>query len=264
MTSNILFCGDASMTDGVLIATLSLMRQTRHPLHIFILTATLTVKGHHYQPFAAETAERMAKLMQAQNPEHQLTRIDITEQFLANPPLANMGTMFTPYCMLRLYADLVPELPDRVLYLDTDVICRRPFDAFYNQSMTDVDIAGVLDHYGKWWFHHRLAWFDYLNSGVLLMNLAHIREDGLLVRCRRLVRHRWLFMPDQSALNIKLNSNESCRKNITNNISLNRIPSFNISRLFFVSGHIFGLSPSSLGRFRRCISSWDCMNMMIC
>jgi lipopolysaccharide biosynthesis glycosyltransferase len=203
VTTNILFCGDASMTDGVLIATLSLMRQTRHPLHIFILTATLTVKGHHYQPFAAETAERMAKLMQAQNPEHQLTRIDITEQFLANPPLANMGTMFTPYCMLRLYADLVPELPDRVLYLDTDVVCRRPFDAFYNQSMTGVDIAGVLDHYGKWWFHHRLAWFDYLNSGVLLMNLAHIREDGLLVRCRRLVRHRWLFMPDQSALNIK-------------------------------------------------------------
>lgn len=202
MNTNILFCGDASMTDGVLIATLSLMRQSRQPLHIFILTAKLTVKGHHYQPFSAATADRMNKLMREKNPEHQLTRIDITDLFLANPPRANMGTMFTPYCMLRLYADLVPDLPDRVLYLDTDVICRRPFGAFYTQSMKDVDIAGVLDHYGKWWFHHRLSWFDYLNSGVLLMNLARIREDGLLVRCRWLIRHRWLLMPDQSALNI--------------------------------------------------------------
>lgn len=103
--------------------------------------------------------------------------------------------------MLRLYADLVPQLPDRMLYLDTDVICRRPFAAFYHESMTGVDIAGALDHYGKWWFHHRLMWFDYLNSGVLLMNLARIRADGLLARCRQLLQQRWLFMPDQSALN---------------------------------------------------------------
>lgn len=34
-----------------------------------------------------------------------------------------MGTRFTPCCMLRLYADRIPELPDRLLYLDTDVLC---------------------------------------------------------------------------------------------------------------------------------------------
>ena len=138
----------------------------------------------------------MTKLMQKENPVHQFTRIDITNLFEANPPRANLTTMFTPYCMLRLYADLVPQLPDRMLYLDTDVICRRPFAAFYHESMTGVDIAGALDHYGKWWFHHRLMWFDYLNSGVLLMNLARIRADGLLARCRQLLQQRWLFMPD--------------------------------------------------------------------
>ncbi|MDE3296053.1 glycosyltransferase family 8 protein [Lacticaseibacillus rhamnosus] len=201
MTMNILFCGDANMTDGVLLATLSLMRQTREPLHIFVLTATLTVNDHRYKPFPVATAAKMTELMQKENPAHQFTRIDITNLFEANPPRANLTTMFTPYCMLRLYADLVPQLPDRMLYLDTDVICRRPFAAFYHESMTGVDIAGALDHYGKWWFHHRLMWFDYLNSGVLLMNLARIRADGLLARCRQLLQQRWLFMPDQSALN---------------------------------------------------------------
>lgn len=202
MTMNIMFCGDEKMTDGVLIATLSLMRHTDQPLHIYVLTAKLNVNGHAYQPFSAVTAERMADLMRQENPQHRLTRIDITDLFMANPPQANMTTMFTPYCMLRLYADLIPELPDRVLYLDTDIVCRRSFSNLYQEPMKDVDIAGVLDHYGKWWFHHKLTWFDYINSGVLLMNLASIRQDGLLVRCRRLIRHRWLFMPDQSAMNI--------------------------------------------------------------
>ena len=132
MTMNILFCGDANMTDGVLLATLSLMRQTREPLHIFVLTATLTVNDHRYKPFPVATAAQMIKLMQKENPAHQFTRIDITNLFEANPPRANLTTMFTPYCMLRLYADLVPQLPDRMLYLDTDVICRRPFAAFYH------------------------------------------------------------------------------------------------------------------------------------
>ncbi|MBM6453117.1 glycosyltransferase family 8 protein, partial [Lacticaseibacillus paracasei] len=40
MTMNILFCGDANMTDGVLLATLTLMLQSREPLHLFVLKAT--------------------------------------------------------------------------------------------------------------------------------------------------------------------------------------------------------------------------------
>lgn len=68
MTMNILFCGDANMTDGVLLATLSLMRQTREPLHIFVLTATLTVNDHRYKPFPVATAAQMTKLMQKENP----------------------------------------------------------------------------------------------------------------------------------------------------------------------------------------------------
>ncbi len=36
-----------------------------------------------------------------------------------------MKTRFTPCCMLRLFADEILELPDKILYLDNDVICRK-------------------------------------------------------------------------------------------------------------------------------------------
>ena len=61
-----------------------------------------------------------------------------------------MSTRFTPCCMLRLFADEIAELPDRLLYLDTDIICRKDFTEFYYQNMENVEIAGVLDYYGSW------------------------------------------------------------------------------------------------------------------
>ena len=35
---NIMFCGDSHAEDGILIATLSLLKNTSAPLHLYILT----------------------------------------------------------------------------------------------------------------------------------------------------------------------------------------------------------------------------------
>ena len=42
---------------------------------------------------------------------------------------------------------------------------------------------------------------DYLNSGVLLLNLDRIRQTGLFARCLERCRTKNMFMPDQSAIN---------------------------------------------------------------
>lgn len=42
---------------------------------------------------------------------------------------------------------------------------------------------------------------DYVNSGVLLLNLAKIRETGLFKKCRKMCQEEEMFMPDQSAIN---------------------------------------------------------------
>lgn len=189
------------MTDGLLIATLALMKHTPEPIHEYVLTASIKTSKKQYKPISAETVQKLDARMRAEKHGNSIQLIDITDLFNKQKPTANMETMFTPYCMLRLYADQLPQLPDRLLYLDTDVVCRRNPLPFYEQDMQGTELVGVLDYYGKWFFHSELRLTDYLNSGVLLLNLAEIRRTGLFARCRQLCTTRRMFMPDQTALN---------------------------------------------------------------
>ncbi|MFD1318343.1 glycosyltransferase family 8 protein [Loigolactobacillus zhaoyuanensis] len=198
---NILYCGDDQVKDGLLISILSLLKNVTVPLHIYVLTATITTIEKQYQPMSAATIQVIADLLQRQDPRNQITRIDVTELLKQDMPTQNLATSFTPGCMLRLFADEVAELPAKILYLDTDVICRQDFTRFYNQDMAELELSGVLDHYGKWFFHQQLDKLDYLNSGVLLLNLEKIRQTALFVKCRQLCQTKKMFMPDQTALN---------------------------------------------------------------
>ena len=78
------------------------------------------------------------------NKENNIRKIDITEIFEKEVPARNMKTRFTPCCMLRLFADEIDELPNKILYLDNDVICRKDCTEFYNQDMEDYEIARLF------------------------------------------------------------------------------------------------------------------------
>lgn len=198
---NILYCGDARMQDGVLLSVLSLTRQTRQPLHVYLLTATLTVDHITYAALPQAAVAELRAVVLAHNSQGSVTVFDVTDLVNQAPPTANWHTRFTPYCMLRLYADLLSALPERVLYLDADVLAVSDPRPFYEQSLAGTELVGVLDHYGQWYFHHGPHLRDYLNSGVLLLNLPEIRRTGLFARCRKRVAEKRMFMPDQSALN---------------------------------------------------------------
>lgn len=193
---NILFCGDSGVCDGLFLSALSVGKNAAQPVHIYILTAHVGTRTAIPPPFA----DRLQEALRAKNARNRVTLLDISGPFGQYLPLANMDTRFTPLCMLRLFADIPPEIPDKLLYLDTDVLCRADFSDLYHSDMGDAEIAGVPDRYGKWFFGNILR-HDYLNSGVLLMNMAAIRQSGLLRRCRRLCRDTRMFMPDQTALN---------------------------------------------------------------
>ncbi|MCD7868292.1 MAG: hypothetical protein LUG62_08925 [Clostridiales bacterium] len=198
---NVLYCGDKNIEDGLVISILSLMKQVKEPLHIFVMTMDLTWGDQHIQPVSGETIRYLEDYIKRQDPGNSITGINAAKLFQAEPPRANMETRFTPCCMLRLFADQIPELPDRILYLDNDVVCRRDCSGFYNQDMEEYELAGAPDYYGKWFFRKNLFHMDYINSGVLLLNLARIRETGLFDRCRVLCEEKRMFMPDQSAIN---------------------------------------------------------------
>ncbi len=207
---NILYCGDRNIEDGLILSVLSLLRHTAEPLHIFVMTMELTVGERQILPVTQGTVQYLDGYVKRENQENSVTRIDATELFQAEPPTANLETRFTPCCMLRLFADEVPELPERILYLDNDVLCRGDYSAFYHQDLEGCELAGVLDYYGRWFFHNRPLRMDYVNSGVLLLNLAQIRETSLFAQCRAMCRDRRMFMPDQSAINKLAQSKKQC------------------------------------------------------
>lgn len=193
---NILFCGDSGVCNGIFLSALSLCKNTNENIDIYILTASVSNRNAVSQQFA----DRLQIALPKNNPCVKVVLIDISDTFKNNLPTRNMKTRFTPLCMLRLFADTVPQIPDKILYLDTDVLCRADFKDLYDLDITEIEIAGVPDRYGKWFFGNVFK-HDYLNSGVLLMNMANIRQSGLFEKCRIMCRDKKMFMPDQTALN---------------------------------------------------------------
>ncbi|MBQ7898010.1 MAG: glycosyltransferase family 8 protein [Clostridia bacterium] len=190
---NILYSGDSGIREGIIMSALSLARYS-HPLNIYILTSFYKMKG-----IDSDFALRLEEKLKEKNPENRVTLIDVTEEFKKNFPVKNSRTRFTPACMLRLFADKIPSLPDEILYLDADVICTAP--PHITLDMAGVEVAGVLDRYGKYFFRRFPFKMSYMNSGVLFLNLDEIRKTGLFERCRERCKKKKMFMPDQSAIN---------------------------------------------------------------
>ncbi len=193
---NILFCGDEGVCKGIFLSALSISKNTNRNINIYILTASVGGKNAIPRHFA----DKLQNHLCSKEKDAKVVLLDISDSFKNDLPTANMGTRFTPMCMLRLFADTVPVIPDKILYLDTDVLCRADFSELYDSDIKDTEISGVPDRYGKWFFGNTFK-HDYLNSGVLLMNMENIRKSGVFEKCRMLCRDKKMFMPDQSALN---------------------------------------------------------------
>lgn len=194
---NILYCGDKNISDGILLSVISLLENTKEKLNIFILTASIDNHSHISRDFES----RLNITLKKYNPENLSKVIDITEMFAECKPEANLSTRFTPFCMLRLFADEVKEIPGKILYLDCDVLARKDFKELYETDFSEFEICGVPDRYGKYFFGHAPFKHDYINSGVLLMNMDLVRKNDTFKKCRELCRTKKMFMPDQTALN---------------------------------------------------------------
>lgn len=198
---NILYCGDKNIEDGLMISILSLLKNCKEAIQVYVITMSAEWNGKNYEPVADEMIRILDKRVKGENKESFVVKFDVTEEFAKEMPSINMETRFTPYCMLRLFADEVEGLPDRILYLDNDVICRQDCSEFYHQDIEHHELVGVLDHYGKWFYHNHYLKFDYINSGVLLLNMKMIKETGLFRKCRKMCQEKKMLLPDQAAIN---------------------------------------------------------------
>ena len=139
---NVLYCGDRNIESGLIISILSLLKNAKTNLKVYVLT--INSKEWNIDGVTDKCIDVLDNKMKLIHKENSIKKFDITEIFEKELPAKNMKTRFTPCCMLRLFADEILELPDKILYLDNDVICRKDCQEFYNQDMEKYEIARVF------------------------------------------------------------------------------------------------------------------------
>ena len=194
---NLLYCGDSNIKDGLFLSIKSILKVEKEALNIYVLSMDYL----NYKKIDSDFIDYLDTLVKEVNKNSFVKLIDMTNIYQEHECKANKDTLFTPYCMLRLYSDLV-DLPSKILYLDTDVLVYRSFKDFYNINNTNYELVGALDYYGSHVYKKNPFKKDYLNSGVLLFNLDLLKKEDILKKARKMCATKKMLLPDQSALNI--------------------------------------------------------------
>ena len=114
----------------------------------------------------------------------------------------NYSTKYTLMTLVRCYFSKVLD-EDKILYLDADCIVDGNI-----QELWDIDLEGNVvtgtKEPGEWDKHLGMEGMDdkYINSGIMIMNLKAIREQGLDDEMIDLLHRNYYSYPDQDVLNI--------------------------------------------------------------
>lgn len=120
--------------------------------------------------------------------------INVQDQTYFPEDGANFKNRWTYMCMIRLALTMILPKEDKLLWLDCDTIVDADISELFAIDMDGYYIAGVKEI-------RKEGWQDYINAGVLLMNLDAIRTDGLDKKLIDLVNTKKLECPDQDAIN---------------------------------------------------------------
>lgn len=195
---NILFSGNVKVFDGMLTCMLSIFKRTnsKEPYNFYIFTMDVSHIKQDYIPVSDKQVEFLQQIAKDYNPNNLVTKIDVTDIYMEefdNCP--NENAYCSPYTLLRLFADKIPEIPDKLLYLDVDILFNREPELLYDVDVEGYEYAAARDHYGKYLLNP-----NYINAGVLLFNMKEIRKTGLFEKARHLIKTKKLLFADQDAV----------------------------------------------------------------
>ena len=192
----ICYCGNRRIFGGIFMSMLSVIKHTSAPLDVILLSMDLSSEDPTWLSFTEEQRALLERTLREKNPESTARIIDVTEHHIAHFSKGrNNKNAYTPYASIRLFLDLL-DVPDKIVYLDADVMCCSDVSEFFDIDITEYEFAASLDVVGHKFFPN-----NYCNSGVLLLNMKQIRRTGLFEKARVRVCRRWMLMPDQSAIN---------------------------------------------------------------
>ncbi len=123
---NLLLCGNKKVFDGALTLLISILNKTKEPLNCYILTMDKTDLKEDFLPINDEQIEFLKEVVKEKNSESEVTKIDVTDLYnLEFKGSKNESAYCTPYTLLRLLIDLIPDMPEKLLYLDIDMMVGR-------------------------------------------------------------------------------------------------------------------------------------------
>ena len=193
---NILLCGNEKVFDGALTELISITNKTKEAINCYIFTMNLTRVKPEYTAITDEQIEFLQDVIKSKNTENKITKIDVTEIYETEfGKCVNETAYCTPYTLLRLLADKIENIPDKLLYLDIDMMAAGDIAELYNTDITDYEYAAVKEKYGSIFIRP-----DYINAGMLLLNMKKIKETGMLRKSRELIKTKKMLFADQDAI----------------------------------------------------------------
>ena len=193
---NLLLCGNKKVFDGALSQLISITNNTRETIHCYIFTMNLERINPQFTCITDEQIDFLNKVVKSKKQENEVTKIDVTELYEKEfYKCANETAYCTPYTLLRLLADEVENMPSKLLYLDIDMMVADDIKKLYNIDVSNYEYAAVREKYGSW-----LIRADYINAGMLLLNMEKIKETKLLEKARNLIKNRKMLFADQDAI----------------------------------------------------------------
>ncbi len=193
---NLLLCGNEKVFDGALTQLISIINRTNRIINCYIFTMDATRLDSRYTAMSNEQISFLDNLVKSKNLKNKVTKIDVTKlyekEFLGSK---NENAYCTPYTLLRLLADMVPEIPSKILYLDIDIMVGDDIAKLYDIDISEYEYAAVKEKYGS-----KLIRPDYINAGMLLMNMEKIKKTRLLEKARNLIKTKKMLFADQDAI----------------------------------------------------------------
>ena len=187
---NLLLCGNKKVFDGALTELISITNRTKESINCYIFTMDASRIKPEYVPIENKQIDFLNKVIQKKNKENKVTKVDVTnlyEQEFLN--CKNESAYCTPYTLLRLLADMVPNIPDKLLYLDIDMMIGDDLSKLYNIDVSEYEYAAVKEKYGSIFIRP-----DYINAGMLLMNMKKIKETKLLEKARNYETEKQVYV----------------------------------------------------------------------
>lgn len=193
---NILLCGNKKVFDGALTQLISMTNRTTEAITCYIFTMDLTRINIEYKSITDTQVKFLDKVVKSKNNKNQVIKIDVTDLYESEfKNCINENAYCTPYTLLRLLADKVPDLPDKLLYLDIDIMIGDNIKRLYDIDIEEYEYAAVKEKYGCWIIRP-----DYINAGMLLLNMKKIKDTKLLKKARELIKKKKLMFADQDAI----------------------------------------------------------------